>query len=125
MSAYVATIAVANGAVTGTYIENNAGTITTGNPTSGTWSVANGVVTSTAFTAGANGTGAVSADGDLIVLADTTQNDLPPSMWPCVAEPESPRQPSRGSIACRNTVEPRSLRCLASDHAVCVRQRNL
>ena len=75
VSAYVATIAVANGAVTGTYVENNAGTITTGNPTSGTWSVANGAVTSTAFTAGANGTGAVSADGDLIVLADTTQND--------------------------------------------------
>jgi hypothetical protein len=70
VSAYVATIAVANGVVTGTYVENNAGMITSGNPASGTWSVTNGAVTATAY-----GSGAVSADGDLIVLADTTLND--------------------------------------------------
>jgi hypothetical protein len=76
VSAYVATIAVANGTVTGTYVENNAGTITAGNPASGTWSVTNGAVTAAGVvTAAFNGSGAVSADGDLIVLADTTQND--------------------------------------------------
>jgi hypothetical protein len=70
VSAFDATIIVANGAVTGTYVENNAGTITTGNPANGTWTVSNGAITSTGY-----GSGAVSADGDLIVLADTTQND--------------------------------------------------
>ena len=72
ISGYDATITVANGVVTGTYIQNNAGTITTGNPATGTWAVTNGVVTATDY-----GSGAVSADGDLIVLADTTTTDNP------------------------------------------------
>jgi hypothetical protein len=72
ISGYDATITVANGAVAGTYIQNNAGTITTGNLPNGTWSVTNGVVTATGY-----GSGAVSADGDLIVLADTTHTDNP------------------------------------------------
>jgi hypothetical protein len=72
ISGYDATITVANGVVAGTYIQNNAGTITTGNPATGTWSVTNGVVTATGY-----GSGAVSADGDLIVLADTTTTDNP------------------------------------------------
>lgn len=72
ISGYDATITVANGVVAGTYIQNNAGTITTGNPATGTWSVTHGVVTATGY-----GSGAVSADGDLIVLADTTTTDNP------------------------------------------------
>jgi hypothetical protein len=74
MSVYDAIITVANGAVTGTYVENDAGTITTGNAFTGTWSVTNGAISATAF-----GSGAVSSDGDLIVLADTdtTTRDNP------------------------------------------------
>lgn len=72
VSVYDATIIVENGAVTGTYVENNAGTITTGNPVTGTWSVTNGAVTATAY-----GSGAVSADGDLIVLSDGSAHDNP------------------------------------------------
>jgi hypothetical protein len=75
VSVYDATITVANGAVTGTYVENNAGTITTGNPFTGTWSVTNGAITVTAY-----GSGAVSADGDLIVLS----NDAPPRADPSI-----------------------------------------
>jgi PASTA domain-containing protein len=75
VSVYDATITVANGAVTGTYVENNAGTITTGNPFTGTWSVTNGAITVTAY-----GSGAVSADGDLIVLS----NDAPPRANPSI-----------------------------------------
>jgi hypothetical protein len=71
VSVYEATITVTAGVVAGTYIENNAGTITTDNPTNETWSVANGTVTAV------SGSGAVSANGDLIVLADTHANDNP------------------------------------------------
>jgi hypothetical protein len=53
-------------------VENSGGTITTGNPASGTWSVTNGAVTAVG-----SGSGAVSADGDLIVLADTHSGDNP------------------------------------------------
>jgi hypothetical protein len=75
VSVYDATITVASGAVIGTYVENNAGTITTGNPFTGTWSVTNGAITVTAY-----GSGAVSADGDLIVLS----NDAPPRANPSI-----------------------------------------
>jgi hypothetical protein len=69
---YVATITLNNGTITGTYTENLAGTITTGNPASAQWSVANGLVTSVGAAQGA-----VSADGDLIILADTNSGDDP------------------------------------------------
>jgi hypothetical protein len=72
ISGYDATITLANGAITGTYVENNGGTITGGNTASGSWSVASGVVTAAQY-----GSGAVSADGDLVVLADTTSGDDP------------------------------------------------
>jgi len=69
---YEATITLTNGVISGTYTENIGGTITTGNPASGQWSVTNGVVTSVG-----TASGAVSADGDLIVLADTNSGDDP------------------------------------------------
>jgi hypothetical protein len=72
VSVYEATITVTTGVVAGTYVENSGGTITTGNPASGTWSVTNGAVTAVG-----SGSGAVSADGDLIVLADTHSGDNP------------------------------------------------
>jgi hypothetical protein len=72
MSGYDATITLTNGTIAGTFIENTGTAITTGNSASGTWSVMNGAVTATGF-----GSGAVSADGDLVVLADTTNGDDP------------------------------------------------
>jgi PASTA domain len=72
MYGYEATITLTNGTVTGTYTENMAGTITTGNPASAQWTVTNGIVTSVGAASGA-----VSADGDLIVLADTNSGDDP------------------------------------------------
>jgi hypothetical protein len=72
ISGYEGTGTLTNGAISGTYTENNGGTITTGNPASGQWTVANGVVTSVGAALGA-----VSADGDLIVLADTNAGDDP------------------------------------------------
>lgn len=69
---YLATITLTNGVISGTYTQNMAGTITTGNPASGQWSVSNGVLTSVG-----SASGAVSADGDLIVLADTNSGDDP------------------------------------------------
>jgi hypothetical protein len=72
MYGYVATITLNNGTITGTYTEDMAGTITTGNPASAQWTVTNGLVTSVGAAQGA-----VSADGDLIVLADTNSGDDP------------------------------------------------
>jgi PASTA domain len=69
---YEATITLTNGTISGTYTQNNGGTITTGNPATGQWSVTNGVITSVG-----SASGAVSADGDLIVLADTNSGDDP------------------------------------------------
>jgi hypothetical protein len=69
---YEATVTLTDGTLAGTYTENMAGTITTGNPASAQWRVTNGVLTSLGF-----GSGAVSADGDLIVLADTNSGDDP------------------------------------------------
>ena len=59
-----------NGVVTGTYTENLAGTITAGNKAQGTFTVSNGLVSGTSA-------GAVSADGNLIVVADVTGGDDP------------------------------------------------
>ena len=72
MYGYVATITLNNGALTGTYTENTAGTITTGNPASAQWTVTSGMVASVG-----SASGAVSADGDLIVLADNNSGDDP------------------------------------------------
>jgi hypothetical protein len=72
MYGYLATLTVTNGNVSGTYTQNMAGTITTGNPASAQWTVTNGIVTSVGAASGA-----VSADGDLIVLADTNSGDDP------------------------------------------------
>jgi hypothetical protein len=69
---YEATITLTDGNVTGTYSQNMGGTITTGNPASAQWTVTNGLLTSVGA-----GTGAVSHDNDLIVLADTNSGDDP------------------------------------------------
>jgi hypothetical protein len=69
---YEATMTLSNGTVTGTYTENMGGTITTDNPASAQWTVTNGLLTSVG-----SASGAVSPDGDLIVLADTNSGDDP------------------------------------------------
>jgi hypothetical protein len=69
---YEATITLTNGTVSGTYTENMGGTITTDNPASAQWTVTNGLLTSVG-----SASGAVSHDGDLIVLADTNSGDDP------------------------------------------------
>jgi hypothetical protein len=69
---YDATITLTNGVISGTYTQNIGGTITTDNPASGQWSVTNGILTSVG-----SASGAVSADGDLIILADTNSGDDP------------------------------------------------
>jgi hypothetical protein len=67
-----------NGSATGTYTSNTAGTIVTGNPNKGTFTISNGLVytISNGVVSGTN-QGAVSADRDLIVLADTISGDNP------------------------------------------------
>jgi len=64
---------VTNGSVTFTYTSNTAGTIVTGNPNSGTFTISNGLVT----VGGGKEQGAVGADGDLFVAADTNSGDDP------------------------------------------------
>lgn len=60
------------GNFSGTYIDNNNGTITTGNTTSGTYSVTStGVLTLTQASGNVH-TGGVSADGNIIVAANLT-----------------------------------------------------
>jgi len=60
------------GTYSGTYIENNSGTITTGNTTSGTYSVTStGELTLTDVSGNVH-TGGVSADGNIIVAANLT-----------------------------------------------------
>lgn len=66
-------VALTNGSVTGTYTSNSAGTIVSGNPAGGSFTISNGLLTQGAGSA----QGAVSADGDLIVLADTMTGDNP------------------------------------------------
>jgi hypothetical protein len=66
------TIALTNGNISGTYTENAGGTITTGNSASGHYTALNGVVTTVG-----EASGAVSADGNLIVLGDTNSGDSP------------------------------------------------
>jgi len=65
-------ITVTNGTITGTQTSNAAGTISTGNLVSGQFTVASGIVTLPG-----DGAGAVSADGDLVVVADTNSGDNP------------------------------------------------
>ena len=71
MYGYVATGTLNNGTVTGTVTQNTAGTIST-HAASAQWTVTNGLVTSVGAAQGA-----VSADGDLIILADTNSGDDP------------------------------------------------
>jgi hypothetical protein len=75
ISRYDATITLTNGTIAGTYVQNNGGTVTGGFTASGQWSVTNGAVTATGY-----GSGAVSTDGDLVVLADTNPDDDPSCM---------------------------------------------
>lgn len=110
---YQATITLTNGVISGSYVQNSNGAITTKNPASGQWSVTNGALTSVG-----SATGAVSADGDLIVLADTNSGDDPYVNVAVRREAASPRRPSRGSTASRNTAgapptrhSPRRSRC--------------
>jgi hypothetical protein len=65
-------VTLTNGSVTGTYTSNTAGTIVTGNAAGGTFTISNGLLTQAG-----TGQGAVSADGDLIVVADTNSGDNP------------------------------------------------
>jgi hypothetical protein len=62
-----------NGSVSRTYTSNTAGTIVTGNTYSGTFTISNGLVA----VGGGKEQGAVSADGDLAVVADTNSGDDP------------------------------------------------
>jgi hypothetical protein len=71
MYGYVATGTLNNGTVTGTVIQNTAGTIST-HAANAQFTVTNGLVTSVGAAHGA-----VSADGDLIILADTNSGDDP------------------------------------------------
>ncbi len=71
MYGYVATGTLNNGTVAATVIQNTAGTIST-HAASAQWTVTNGLVTSVGAAQGA-----VSADGDLIILADTNSGDDP------------------------------------------------
>jgi len=71
MYGYVGTGTLNNGTVTGTVTQNTAGTIST-HAASAQWTVTNGILTSVGAAKGA-----VSADGDLIVLADTNSGDDP------------------------------------------------
>jgi PASTA domain len=71
-------VGVANGAFAGAYIENNSGTSSTNNLVSGTYTAA-ADGTMTAVVTGATGsstlTGAMSADGNVFVLADLTSGE--------------------------------------------------
>lgn len=60
------------GTYSGTYIENNSGTITTGNTTSGTYSVTSTGELTLTDASGNVHTGGVSADGNIIVAANLT-----------------------------------------------------
>ena len=68
---YVGAGTLNNGTVTATVTQNTAGTIST-HAGNAQWTVANGLVTSVGAAQGA-----VSADGDLIILADTNSGDDP------------------------------------------------
>ncbi len=65
-------LTLTNGAFSGTLTSNTAGTITTGNPNQGQFTVTSGILTQPG-----TGAGAVSADGDLIVKADISSGDDP------------------------------------------------
>jgi hypothetical protein len=71
MYGYVGTGTLNNGTVTATVTQNLAGTIST-HAGNAQWTVTNGLVTSVGAAQGA-----VSADGDLIILADTNSGDDP------------------------------------------------
>jgi beta-lactam-binding protein with PASTA domain len=65
-----------DGTYTGTYTFNNAGTVTTGNPDSGTYTVsANGALVITSQ--GVVSTGQISADGNVYVLSDVNSGQPP------------------------------------------------
>jgi hypothetical protein len=71
-------VGVANGTFAGAYIENNSGTSSTGNLVSGTYTAAaDGTMTAvvTGATGSSNLTGAMSADGNVFVLADITSGE--------------------------------------------------
>jgi PASTA domain len=72
VSSILATITLTDGSIAGTYTQNSGGTITTGNTASGQWNLSGGVLTAVSA-----GTGALSANNDLIVFADTTSGDDP------------------------------------------------
>jgi hypothetical protein len=69
--AYVGTGTLSNGTVAATVIQNTAGTIST-HAGSAQWTINQGVVTSVGAARGA-----VSADGDLVILAANTSGDDP------------------------------------------------
>lgn len=73
MFANEGSVTLTNGAITGTLTLNTAGTISPGIQDSGQFTVSNGVLTA----AGGSQQGAVSADGDLIVIANTATGGIP------------------------------------------------
>jgi beta-lactam-binding protein with PASTA domain len=66
------TTTLTNGTITGTLTSNTSGAITTGNRVSGQFTIASGLVTLPG-----DGAGAVSADRDLSIFADTNSGDNP------------------------------------------------
>lgn len=65
-------ITFTNGTISGSYTANSGGTITTGNAASGQYTVSNGSVSLVG-----EASGSISADDNLIILADTTSGDDP------------------------------------------------
>jgi hypothetical protein len=66
-----------NGQFSGTYDQNNAGTLSTGNGISGTYTVAADGTFNLVVSGGSSLTGRVSADGNVFALTDVTSGDAP------------------------------------------------
>lgn len=71
------TLAIANGALSGTYVENNSGSSSTDHFISGTYTTATDGTLTLVMADGATLTGTVSADGNVFVLADFTSGHAP------------------------------------------------
>jgi len=70
-------VVLVNGQFFGTYDQNDAGTPSTGNSVSGTYTLASDGTMSLSITGGPTLTGRTSADGNVFALTDTTSGDAP------------------------------------------------
>jgi len=70
-------VVLVNGQFFGTYDQNDAGTSSTGNSVSGTYTLASDGTMSLSITGGPTLTGRTSADGNVFALTDTTSGDAP------------------------------------------------